>query len=97
MQTSCTSATWTESIDLMATLTTENDEQVLVITRIGEAPRGTPVPTECTPVPHTPSRRSGVGLFRRQVIVIVVLPGPVDHQRATFGPVTDRRGAPTAP
>ena len=48
MQTTCPSTTWTESIDLMATLTTENDEQVLVISTIGEAPRGTPVPTECT-------------------------------------------------
>lgn len=48
MQTTCTSATWTESIDLMATLTTENDEQVLIISTVGEAPRGTPVPTKCT-------------------------------------------------
>jgi len=59
MQTSCTSATWAESIDLMATLTTENDEQVLVITTIGEAPRGTPVPTECTTAGvRVPSRSS---------------------------------------
>jgi len=59
MQTSCTSATWTESIDLMATLTTENDEQVLVITTIGEAPRGTPVATECTTAGvRIPSRSS---------------------------------------
>jgi hypothetical protein len=48
MQTTCTPATWTESIDLMATLTTENDEQVLIISTVGEAPRGTPVPTTCT-------------------------------------------------
>lgn len=59
MQTTCTSATWTESIDLMATLTTENDEQVLVITTIGEAPRGTPVATECTTAGvRVPSRSS---------------------------------------
>jgi len=89
MQTSCTSATWTESIDLMATLTTENDEQVLVITTIGEAPRGTPVPTECTTAGvRTPSRSSllSSSLFGEvrirvvngdQAFVDVITPGTV--------------------
>ncbi len=48
MATTCTAASWTESIDLMGTLTTENDEQVLVVSTTGDAPLGNPVPMTCT-------------------------------------------------
>ena len=46
--TTCTSATWAESLDLMGTLSHENDQEVLVISTIGEPPRGEPVPMTCT-------------------------------------------------
>lgn len=48
MATTCTGVAWAESIDLMGTLRTENDQQVLVISTIGEPPRGNPVPMTCT-------------------------------------------------
>ena len=46
--TTCTSVAWTESLDLMGTLRVENEQEVLVISTIGEAPTGQPVPMTCT-------------------------------------------------
>lgn len=46
--TTCAAANWAESLDLAGTLSHENDQDVLIISTIGEAPRGTPVPRVCT-------------------------------------------------
>ncbi len=48
MSTTCSSVAWAESLDLMGTLKVENDQEVLVISTTGEAPRGAPVPMTCT-------------------------------------------------
>lgn len=46
--TTCAGASWAESLDLTGRLSHENDHDVLIISTIGEAPRGTPVPRVCT-------------------------------------------------
>jgi hypothetical protein len=79
LQTSCTQATWTESIDLMATLTTELDESVLVIATIGEPPRGAPVATTCT--------TAGVAVQSRTSLISSSLFGEV-HIRLVDGEQT---------
>lgn len=46
--TTCAGASWAESLDLTGRLSHENDQDVLIISTIGEAPRGTPVSRVCT-------------------------------------------------
>ena len=46
--TTCTTATWNEAIELRGTLTSEDDQPVLVITTTGSAPTGALRPIKCT-------------------------------------------------
>jgi hypothetical protein len=46
--TTCTPATWNEAIELGGVLTSEGDQQVLVISTTGSAPTGAPSPMKCT-------------------------------------------------
>lgn len=48
MQTKCERAKWTETIDLSGIVTSEDDDQVLVISTTGSAPRGKSRPMKCT-------------------------------------------------
>jgi hypothetical protein len=89
MQTSCTRATWTEAIDLSGELTSEGDDQVLVISTTGEAPSGTSRPMECTTAGVTVQSRTPLlssSLFGEarirlvdgdQAFVVTVAPGKV--------------------
>ena len=57
LQTKCERAKWTETIELSGIVTSEDDDQVLVISTTGEAPRGKSRPMKCTTAGTTvPSR-----------------------------------------
>lgn len=53
MQTRCTRASWTETIDLVGTISGQGGDQVLSISTNGSAPRGKHRPMKCTTGPVT--------------------------------------------
>jgi hypothetical protein len=89
LQTRCARAKWIEAIDLSGTLTSQGDDQVLVISTTGSAPRGRSRPMKCTTAGITV--RSGTPLLSsslfgevrvrladgKQAFLVTVAPGTV--------------------